>query len=54
MERKARPETQLTVDEAMLDYLIYTAVKALLQEDNEPAIVTNHLEMVDCMDNHLW
>ncbi|KAL8642949.1 MAG: hypothetical protein Q9228_000438 [Teloschistes exilis] len=47
MERKAGSETQLTVDEAILDYLIYTAVKAQLQEDYNPIIIANHLEMVD-------
>lgn len=53
MERKAGSETQLTVDEAILDYLIYTAVKAQLQEDYNPIIIANHLEMVDCKDKHL-
>lgn len=31
MDRKADPETQLEVDEAILDYLIYTAIKSLLK-----------------------
>ncbi|KAL8912270.1 MAG: hypothetical protein Q9171_002725 [Xanthocarpia ochracea] len=31
MDRKADPETQLMVDEAILDYLIYTAIKSLLK-----------------------
>lgn len=31
MDRKADPETQLEVDEAILDYLIYTAITSLLQ-----------------------
>ncbi|KAL8844339.1 MAG: hypothetical protein Q9176_001249 [Flavoplaca citrina] len=31
MDRKADPETQLEVDEAILDYLIYTAIVSLLE-----------------------
>ncbi len=31
MDRKADPETQLEVDEAILDYLIYTAITSLLK-----------------------
>ncbi|KAL8837372.1 MAG: hypothetical protein Q9170_002543 [Blastenia crenularia] len=31
MDRKADPETQLMIDEAILDYLLYTAIKALLE-----------------------
>ncbi|KAI4286152.1 MAG: hypothetical protein L6R38_000134 [Xanthoria sp. 2 TBL-2021] len=31
MDRKADPETQLEVDEAILDYLIYTAIISLLK-----------------------
>ena len=31
MDRKADPETQLMVDEAILDYVIYTAIKSLLK-----------------------
>lgn len=53
MERKAGSEIQLTVDEAILDYLIYTAVKAQLQEDYDATMIANHLEMVDCMDKNL-
>ncbi|KAL9584846.1 MAG: hypothetical protein Q9212_001878 [Teloschistes hypoglaucus] len=53
MERKAGSGTQLTVDEAILDYLIYTAVKAQLQEDYDATMIANHLEMVDCKDKYL-
>lgn len=31
MDRKADPETQLEVDEAILDYLIYTTITSLLK-----------------------
>lgn len=30
MDKKADPQIQLMIDEAILDYLFYTAIKALL------------------------
>lgn len=36
MDRKANPCTQLMVDEAILDYLIYTAIESLLGCSHEP------------------
>lgn len=54
MDRKADPETQLEVDEAILDYLIYTAIVSLLKlfdtTDSSPRTEhTAHLlvQMVD-------
>ena len=32
MERRASPTTQLEIDEAILDYLLYTAIRALLED----------------------
>lgn len=36
MDRKANPYTQLMVDEAILDFLIYTAIGSLLECSHEP------------------
>ena len=54
MDRKADPETQLEVDEAILDYLIYTAIVSLLKlldtiDRSPPKEHTAHLlvQMVD-------
>lgn len=52
MDRKADPEAQVMIDEAILDYLLYTAIKALLQETRSLPATENHahlpLQMVDC------
>lgn len=34
MDRKADPQTQLMIDEAILDYVVYTAIKALLENSS--------------------
>ncbi|KAL8883405.1 MAG: hypothetical protein Q9192_007186, partial [Flavoplaca navasiana] len=54
MDRKADPETQLEIDEAILDYLIYTAIVSLLElldtiDRSPPQEHTAHLlvQMVD-------
>lgn len=60
MERFADSTTQLGVDEAILDYLIYNAIKTLLEESkaitssniDDPGRLPNgvelSLQMVDC------
>ena len=60
MERFADSTTQLVVDEAMLDYLIYNAIKILLEESKAiissttddsgrpPNGIELPLQMVDC------
>lgn len=58
MERCADPNTQLEIDEAILDYLIYTGIKALLQKSKSVILNNNNgephnevelsLQMVDC------
>lgn len=58
MERCADPSTQLEIDEDILDYLVYTAIKALLEDskfsghghDEAGAHVPPYLpfQMVDC------
>lgn len=52
MERTADPQTQLITDEAILDYLIYVAIKALLSS-SEIIMSSEHsaylpLQMVGC------
>ncbi|KAL8944822.1 MAG: hypothetical protein Q9216_000244 [Gyalolechia sp. 2 TL-2023] len=60
MDRKADPQTQLMIDEAILDYLFYTAIKALLSVPEAEAhieeSVQRPLDMVDGKNisgNHL-
>ena len=60
MERRADPSTQLEVDQAILDYLLYSAIQALIrdyrgikyknghQHKHGPSVDTM-LQMVDCM-----
>ncbi|KAL9594320.1 MAG: hypothetical protein Q9219_007093 [cf. Caloplaca sp. 3 TL-2023] len=51
MERKADPQIQLAVDESILDYLAYTAIKALLKlpDEGTPTEDNAHLplQMID-------
>lgn len=60
MERRADPSTQLEVDQAILDYLLYNAIQALIRDYRETthkkgrkhkhgASVGTMLHMVDCM-----
>ena len=60
MERCADPSTQLEVDQAILDYLMYSAIQILVRDYREikhknghnhkqGASVGTMLQMVDCM-----
>ena len=60
MERRADPPTQLEVDQAILDYLLYSAIQALIRNYREIKYKNGHnhkhglsvgtmLQMVDCM-----
>lgn len=55
MDRKADPQTQLMIDEAILDYLVYTAIKALLEVPEASASAEHSaqipLQMVGCEDH---
>ena len=59
MERRADPSTQLEIDQAILDYLVYSTIKALIRDYkatrhndggqvNGSTCVGTMLELVDC------
>lgn len=56
MDRKADPQTQLLVDEAILDYFMYTASKAMLKSPKDTVAAEGHahlpLQMVGCKDRN--
>ena len=60
MERRADPSTQLEIDQAILDYLLYSATRALIRDyrvvkhknghkPNHMSSAGTMLQMVDCM-----
>ncbi|KAL8798517.1 MAG: hypothetical protein Q9182_006606 [Xanthomendoza sp. 2 TL-2023] len=52
MDRKADRQTQLMIDEAILDYLLYTAINSLLRPLDHNSVQKSHahlpLHLVDC------
>lgn len=55
MDREADPPTQLMIDEAILDYLIYTAIRRILESPGNTTAFSDDrtdlpLEMVGCKD----
>jgi len=53
MEKRADPENQLEVDEAILDYLLYTAIRALLDDRRNPVGSGTGSEKTPRADSHL-
>lgn len=56
MERRANPSTQLEIDQAILDYLVYSAIKAFIydyrttrrESSGHVSLADTILQLVDC------